>query len=262
MRLVSVDKVDPPLKASGSGCLASSPLPFLSSLSTHYLAPAAKWSHLFIEVSFCQKSWKLAITCISCRACEVVTWVFLTFLLITCQCYLLNIHLHILARHAPPCNTMPSYTYSPRTVLAAEYYSLAGGKQTEPASLEPCFLSPIVKQLVSLQQESRLTFLPNLNRFTLELKKSLFLGNYHTVLKAMYAVWKRQTCRHRGRKDVTFPESGACHFYLKIWKRVSNSIQTFCLTELVLEKHVVGERPTLHSRRPQQSEVNSRRSKE
>ena len=170
MRLVSVDKVDPPLKASGSGCLASSLLPFLSSLSTHYLAPAAKWSHLFIEVSFCQKSWKLAITCISCRACEVVTWVFLTFLLITCQCYLLNIHLHILARHAPPCNTMPSYTYSPRTVLAAEYYSLAGGKQTEPASLEPCFLSPIVKQLVSLQQESRLTFLPNLNRFTLELK--------------------------------------------------------------------------------------------
>ena len=62
------------------------------------------------------------------------------------------------------------------------------------------------------------TIPPNLNRFTLELKKSLFLENHHTVLKAMYAVWKRQTCRHRGRKDVTFPESVACHFYLKNWK--------------------------------------------
>ena len=87
-----------------------------------------------------------------------------------------------------------------------------------PVSPPACLLSPIVKQLVSLQQESRLTFLPNLNRFTLELKKSLFLENHHTVLKAMYAVWKRQTCRHRGRKDVTFPESVACHFYLKNWK--------------------------------------------
>ena len=57
-----------------------------------------------------------------------------------------------------------------------------------PVSPPACLLSPIVKQLVSLQQESRLTFLPNLNRFTLELKKSLFLENHHTVLKAMYAV--------------------------------------------------------------------------
>ena len=42
--LVSVDKVDPPLKASGPGRLASSrvPSPF-SLLSTHYLATAAKW---------------------------------------------------------------------------------------------------------------------------------------------------------------------------------------------------------------------------
>ena len=37
--LVSVDKVDPPLKASAPGRLAS---PF-SPLSTHYLATAAKW---------------------------------------------------------------------------------------------------------------------------------------------------------------------------------------------------------------------------
>ena len=57
-----------------------------------------------------------------------------------------------------------------------------------PVSPPACLLSPIVKQLVSLQQESRLTFLPNLNRFTLELKKSFFLENHHTVLKAMYAV--------------------------------------------------------------------------
>ena len=39
-----------------------------------------------------------------------------------------------------------------------------------PVSPPACLLSPIAKQLVSLQQKSRLTFLPNLNRFTLELK--------------------------------------------------------------------------------------------
>ena len=41
-----------------------------------------------------------------------------------------------------------------------------------PVSPPACLRSLIAKQLVSLQQKSRLTFLPNLNRFTLELKKS------------------------------------------------------------------------------------------
>ena len=57
------------------------------------------------------------------------------------------------------------------------------------ALLSSCALSlllpaSLAKQLMSLQQESRLTFKPNLNRFTLELKKALFLGKHHTVLES------------------------------------------------------------------------------
>ena len=62
--------------------------------------------------------------------CEL--WlVFLTFLLITWQCYLLHIHLfhlHILARHAPPCNATSSSAYSHRIVLAAEWDAASSGE--------------------------------------------------------------------------------------------------------------------------------------
>ena len=131
-------------------------------------------------------------------------------------------------------------------------FSWASALLSSCALSPACLLSPIAKQLVSLQQESRLTFLPNLDRFTLELKKSLFLGNHHTVLKAMLRM------QYERDKPAATEGERMSHF-LKVkpasdtstWKiencrkRVSNSIQTFCQTELVLEKNVVVEHTPL-----------------